>query len=113
MWIILILVAVPIIEIALFIELGGWVGLWPTIALVIVTAIRGIESFVRPPHDAFEHGAIGLTDARVQFCFPEANREDQIRRAYVRWVHGSFSKRGSMPVGEALLAALDEVFGCE
>lgn len=41
MWIILILVAVPIIEIALFIELGGWVGLWPTIALVIITAILG------------------------------------------------------------------------
>lgn len=41
MWIILILVAVPIIEIALFIELGGWVGLWPTIALVIGTAILG------------------------------------------------------------------------
>ena len=41
MWIILILVAVPIIEIALFIELGGWVGLWPTIGLVIVTAILG------------------------------------------------------------------------
>lgn len=41
MWIILILVAIPIIEIALFIELGGWVGLWPTIALVIVTAILG------------------------------------------------------------------------
>ena len=41
MWIILLLVAVPIIEIALFIELGGWVGLWPTIGLVIVTAILG------------------------------------------------------------------------
>ncbi|MDG1211362.1 MAG: FxsA family protein [Paracoccaceae bacterium] len=41
MWIILILVAIPIIEIALFIELGGWVGLWPTIALVVITAILG------------------------------------------------------------------------
>lgn len=41
MWIILALVAIPIIEIALFIELGGWVGLWPTIALVIITAILG------------------------------------------------------------------------
>lgn len=41
MWIILALVAIPIIEIALFIELGGWVGLWPTIGLVIVTAIIG------------------------------------------------------------------------
>lgn len=41
MWIFLALIAVPIIEIALFIELGGWVGLWPTIALVVVTAILG------------------------------------------------------------------------
>ena len=41
MWIFALLVAVPIIEIALFIELGGWVGLWPTIGLVIVTAILG------------------------------------------------------------------------
>ena len=41
MWIILALVAIPVIEIALFIELGGWVGLWPTIALVIITAIIG------------------------------------------------------------------------
>ena len=41
MWIILILVAIPIIEIALFIKLGGWVGLWPTITLVVITAILG------------------------------------------------------------------------
>ena len=41
MWIILALIAIPVIEIALFIELGGWVGLWPTIALVIITAIIG------------------------------------------------------------------------
>ncbi|MEL7465576.1 MAG: FxsA family protein [Pseudomonadota bacterium] len=41
MWIFAALVAIPIIEIALFIELGGWVGLWPTIGLVIVTAILG------------------------------------------------------------------------
>lgn len=41
MWIFALLVAIPIIEIALFIELGGWVGLWPTIGLVVVTAILG------------------------------------------------------------------------
>lgn len=34
-------VIVPIIEIALFIEVGGWVGLWNTIALVVLTAIIG------------------------------------------------------------------------
>ena len=34
-------IAVPVIEIALFIEIGGWIGLWPTIAVVIVTAFAG------------------------------------------------------------------------
>ncbi|MDH3665817.1 MAG: FxsA family protein [Paracoccaceae bacterium] len=37
----LVLVAVPIIEIALFIEVGGWLGLWPTLAIVILTALIG------------------------------------------------------------------------
>ena len=41
MWIFLALVAVPIIEIALFIQVGGWIGLWPTIAIVILTAAIG------------------------------------------------------------------------
>ncbi len=35
------LVAVPIVEIALFIQVGGWLGLWPTIAIVILTAAIG------------------------------------------------------------------------
>lgn len=35
------LVAVPIIEIALFIEVGGWLGTWPTIGIVILTALIG------------------------------------------------------------------------
>ena len=34
-------IAVPVIEIALFIEVGGWIGLWPTIAIVVVTAFAG------------------------------------------------------------------------
>jgi UPF0716 protein FxsA len=33
--------AVPVIEIALFIEVGGWIGLWPTIAIVVATAFAG------------------------------------------------------------------------
>lgn len=57
--------------------------------------------------------AIGVADASVQYCFPDTNRDDEIRRAYVRWVHGSFSKRSKMPVGEALLAALAENFACD
>ena len=34
-------IAVPIIEIAVFIEVGGWIGLWPTIGVVILTAVIG------------------------------------------------------------------------
>ena len=37
----LLLVAVPIIEIALFIEVGGMLGTWPTIGIVILTALIG------------------------------------------------------------------------
>lgn len=37
----LLLVAVPIIEIALFIEIGGWLGTWPTIGIVVLTALIG------------------------------------------------------------------------
>ncbi|WP_410217159.1 FxsA family protein [Paracoccus sp. (in: a-proteobacteria)] len=32
---------VPIIEIALFIQVGGLIGLWPTLAIVVLTAVAG------------------------------------------------------------------------
>lgn len=34
-------IVIPITEIAVFIEVGGWLGLWPTIGLVLLTAIVG------------------------------------------------------------------------
>jgi len=37
----LILLAVPIVEIYLFLEIGGWIGTWPTIATVVATAALG------------------------------------------------------------------------
>lgn len=37
----LLLVTVPIIEIALFLEVGGWLGTWPTIGIVVLTALLG------------------------------------------------------------------------
>ncbi len=39
-------IAVPIIEIALFIQVGGILGFWPTMALVLITAFAG-ASLVR------------------------------------------------------------------
>jgi UPF0716 protein FxsA len=35
------LLLIPIVEIGLFIEVGGRIGLWPTIAIVLVTALLG------------------------------------------------------------------------
>ena len=40
-YIIAALVVVPIVEIAVFIEVGGAIGLWPTLGIVVATAIAG------------------------------------------------------------------------
>lgn len=41
MYLFLAFLAVPIIEIALFIQVGGLIGLWPTLAIVVLTAVLG------------------------------------------------------------------------
>ena len=41
MWLFILFLAVPLIEIALFIQVGGAIGLWPTLAIVIFTAFLG------------------------------------------------------------------------
>ena len=35
------LIGVPLIEIGIFIEVGGFIGLWPTLGLVVATAMLG------------------------------------------------------------------------
>lgn len=37
----LLFVAIPLIEIALFIQVGGAIGLWPTLLIVVLTAFLG------------------------------------------------------------------------
>lgn len=41
MWLLIAFIAVPLIEIALFIQVGGAIGLWPTLLIVVLTAIAG------------------------------------------------------------------------
>lgn len=41
MWLFLAFLTVPLIEIALFIQVGGLIGLWPTLGIVVLTAILG------------------------------------------------------------------------
>ena len=41
MWLFLAFLIIPLIEIALFIQVGGAIGLWPTLAIVVITAVIG------------------------------------------------------------------------
>jgi UPF0716 protein FxsA len=41
MWLIVAFVTIPLIEIALFIQVGGLIGLWPTLGIVLLTAVAG------------------------------------------------------------------------
>lgn len=40
-WLFLVFLMVPIIEIGLFVLVGGWIGVWPTIGLIVFTAVVG------------------------------------------------------------------------
>ena len=80
MWLFALFVGVPILEIALFIQVGGWLGLWPTLAIVVCTALAGtlllrtqgvqtlgrLQSSVsegKNPMDPIAHGALILVAA--------------------------------------------------
>ncbi|MFN4154287.1 MAG: FxsA family protein [Paracoccaceae bacterium] len=41
MWLFALFLIIPLVEIALFITIGGWLTLWPTLALVLLTGIVG------------------------------------------------------------------------
>ena len=40
-WLFLTFLIVPVIEIGLFYLVGQWIGIWPTLALVVLTAVLG------------------------------------------------------------------------
>ena len=60
MWLFLAFVAVPLIEIALFIQVGGIIGLSYTLLIVVLTAVLG-TSLVR------SQGVAALTDVQRSF----------------------------------------------
>lgn len=41
MWVFALFLLVPLIEIALFVTVGGWLTLWPTLAIVLATGVLG------------------------------------------------------------------------
>ncbi|MGB5866026.1 MAG: FxsA family protein [Sulfitobacter sp.] len=77
MWLLIAFILVPVIEIALFIQVGGFIGLWPTLLIVIATAVagtylvrsqgrmalgqlQGAFSDLRDPTEPLVHGAMIL-----------------------------------------------------
>ena len=42
MWVFAAILAWPMLEIGLFITLGGWIGLWPSLAVVVLTGFLGM-----------------------------------------------------------------------
>lgn len=41
MWLFALFLIIPLVEIALFITVGGWLTLWPTLGLVVLTGVIG------------------------------------------------------------------------
>lgn len=41
MYLLIAFIAIPLLEITVFIQLGGLIGLWPTLGLVLLTAVAG------------------------------------------------------------------------
>ena len=60
MWLFLAFLSVPLIEIALFIQIGGAIGLWSTLGIVILTAAIG-TFLVRT------QGALAMNNLRQSF----------------------------------------------
>jgi len=68
-------IVMPIIEIAVLIQVGGWLGLWPTLALIILTAVAGTwmlrqQGFavLTRAQSQLERGAVPLGEVFEGFC---------------------------------------------
>ena len=56
---------------------------------------------------------VGQIGPESGICPPEQNTADEIRWAFMRWVHASYTERTKMPAADAVLATLKESFPCE
>ncbi len=59
----------------------------------------------------FVHALRETGDTTV--CVPELNVADEVRWAYMRWVHADYGAHKDMTAGDALLQTLREKFPCQ
>lgn len=76
MWLLIAFIAVPLIEIALFIQVGGAIGLWPTLLIVLITAFLG-TFLVRT------QGALALRQLRNSFSDMQDPTEPLVHGAMI------------------------------
>jgi UPF0716 protein FxsA len=68
-------IVVPLAEIAVLIQVGGWIGLWPTLALIVLTAVigtamlrhQGLSVLLRAQRQ-LEEGTIPIVEVFEGFC---------------------------------------------
>jgi UPF0716 protein FxsA len=118
-WILPAVLAVPIVEIALFVEIGGLVGVWATLALVLLSAaagvvlirVQGVNALARlaasletgrDPAGPLAHGALLLV-AGVLLLVPGFFTDavallllvPPVREALIRWGAARFTVRAT------------------
>lgn len=59
----------------------------------------------------FVHALQAIGD--TSFCPPAQNMPDEVRWAYMRWVHEDYGAHKDMTAGDALLQTLRDKFKCE
>lgn len=65
----LVFICVPIVEIGIFIQVGDWLGVWPTLALIVLTAAIGVAMLK-------QQGLQTLTRARSRMARQELPAEE-------------------------------------
>jgi UPF0716 protein FxsA len=62
---ILLFILVPIAELALLIQLGSWIGLWPTLGLIVLTGVLGAALASREGLRAWHAFQMDLSEGRI------------------------------------------------
>ncbi len=118
----LLILLLPIAEIALFIQVGDWIGLWPTVGLVVLSAVLGSVlvrrqglGAMKRAQEAAERGEMPVGAVFEGFCIVAAGLlliipgflTDAVgllllirplRNALGRWLFNRLRSRGSFHV---------------
>lgn len=109
MWLMFAVLALPLVEIALFVVVGGSIGLWATLAWVVVSAVLGVfilKRVARMGAISFDRDVRALRDP----VFPIAGRAISIIAAGLLILPGFFTDAVGLllllPPVQSLLANL-------